>query len=81
MSHGSPVVCSDLPVLREVGGDAALYVEPGSAVGFATAIERLLADPDLRVRLAAAGATRVGLFSWEKTAAEFERQLRIAARA
>ena len=78
MSHGAPVVCSDLPVLREVGGDAAVYVEPGSATALAVEIERVLADPELRASLAAAGSERVALFSWEKTATEFERQLRIA---
>lgn len=79
MSHGAPVVCSDLPVLREVGGDAAVYVEQGSAEAFAAAIERVLGDRELRAALVAAGTERVALFSWEKTTAEFERQLRIAA--
>ena len=78
MSHGAPVICSDLPVLREVGGDAAVYVEPGSAAAFAAAIERLLADSDFRRELAAAGVERARLFSWDKTVAEFERQLRVA---
>jgi glycosyltransferase involved in cell wall biosynthesis len=78
MSHGAPVICSDLPVLREVGGDAAIYVEPGSVEGFASAIERLLADAELRGELAAEGSKRVKLFSWDKTAADFERQLKAA---
>ena len=80
MSHQAPVICSDLPVLREVGGDAAVYVEPGSAPGFAAAIDRVLGDPALRRELADAGGRRVGLFSWERTAVEFERQLRLAIR-
>src|SRR5207245_1810440 len=28
MAHGTPVVCSDIPVLRELAGDAALYFNP-----------------------------------------------------
>jgi glycosyltransferase involved in cell wall biosynthesis len=79
MSHGAPVICSDIPVLHEVGGDAAVYVEAGSAKGFAAALERVLGDAELRQRLVAGGSARVGLFSWEKTATEFERQLRLAA--
>lgn len=79
MSHGAPVVCSDLPVLHEVGGDAAVYVEPGSVEGFAAAIEQLLADPDRRQQLTLAGADRARLFSWDRTAVEVERQLRSAA--
>ena len=30
MASGLPVMASDLPVLREVGGDAALYFDPRS---------------------------------------------------
>ena len=49
-----PVVCSDLPTLRAVAGDAATYVRPDAdGVAFAAAIERRLAtDPvaDLRRR-------------------------------
>ena len=29
MARGVPVACSDLPVLREVAGDAAVYFDPG----------------------------------------------------
>jgi len=53
-ARGVPVVCSDLPTLRAVAGDAATYVRPDAdGVAFAAAIERRLAtDPvaDLRRR-------------------------------
>ena len=78
MSHGAPVLCSDLPVLREVGGDAAAYVEAGSAPALACAIDTLLQDPAQRERLAAAGQDRVALYSWSSTAAVFDRELRRA---
>jgi glycosyltransferase involved in cell wall biosynthesis len=38
LAHGTPVVASDLPVLREVLGDAARYVPPGDAAALAAAL-------------------------------------------
>ncbi len=62
MASGTPVVCADEPALREVGGDAAVFVPAGRV---ADGIERALAD---RERLVAAGLARARLFSWEETA-------------
>ena len=43
MARGVPVACSDLAVLREVAGDAAVWLDPGAppsiAQGFAEAFE------------------------------------------
>ena len=33
LAAGTPAIVSDLPVLREVLGDGALYVQPGDAAG------------------------------------------------
>jgi glycosyltransferase involved in cell wall biosynthesis len=78
MSHGAPVLCSDLAVLREVGGNAAEYVEAGSASALAAAIDALLQDPARREQLVAAGWRRVALYSWSSTAVAFDRALRRA---
>ena len=63
-ARGVPVVCSDLPVLREVAGDLARFVAPGDVEAFASAISSVLASPGdpspLRAR--AAG------FTWEAAA-------------
>jgi glycosyltransferase involved in cell wall biosynthesis len=61
---GVPVVCSDIPVLREVGGDGAVYVERTDAGAVADALFRLLAQPGERRRLTAAGIANVRRFSW-----------------
>jgi glycosyltransferase involved in cell wall biosynthesis len=80
MARGVPVVCSNAASLPEVAGDAALLVTPDDAPGFATALGRLLDDPDLRDRLATAGRARAAEFTWERTAeatrAVYERVLR-----
>lgn len=68
MYAGAPLVMSDIPVLREVGGDAALYVPPDDAGAWADALERLLGDPDLRRELARRGRERRHAFDWHRTA-------------
>lgn len=79
MARGCPVLCSDLPVLREVGGDAAAYVDSTDAAALADGIRALLADPARRDAMAAAGRARASEFTWERTAdgvlASFERAL------
>lgn len=37
---GVPVVCSDIPVFREVGGDAPEYLDPLDGLGWLASIER-----------------------------------------
>jgi glycosyltransferase involved in cell wall biosynthesis len=38
LSVGIPVICSDLPVLREVGGEAPDYLDPLDGPGWKAAI-------------------------------------------
>jgi len=47
---GVPVVASELPVLREVLGDCATYVDPQSADSIADGVIRALSDESLRRR-------------------------------
>jgi len=46
MACGTPVLASDIEVLREVGGSAASYVPPGKAYDWAAAILGLLDERD-----------------------------------
>jgi glycosyltransferase involved in cell wall biosynthesis len=65
MARGVPVACSDLPVLREVAGDAAVYLDPRDPASIAAALGRALAgDEGRRV----AGLERASHFSWRATA-------------
>jgi glycosyltransferase involved in cell wall biosynthesis len=57
MRGGRAIVASDLPVLREVGEGVVEFVDDVDS-GVA-AVERLIADPDLRARLGDAAAGRV----------------------
>lgn len=70
MSRGCPVICSDLPVMHEVAGDAARYIDPGDAASIAEGITALLADPAERSRRSAMGLEQARRFGWERTTAE-----------
>lgn len=68
MAAGAPLVCSDIPVFREVAADAALFVPPADDDAWARALADVLSDPDRARALAARGAARVRAFSWRNTA-------------
>jgi glycosyltransferase involved in cell wall biosynthesis len=46
LACASPVVASDLPVLREVGGEAVIYAPLGNLDAWTTAVERVLDSPE-----------------------------------
>lgn len=48
MAWGTRIVASDIPVLRETLGQHAEFVEPGSALDAASAIDKILTEPDDR---------------------------------
>ena len=62
MASGTPVVAVPDPALREVAGDAAIFVEEGE---LADGIRRALAE---RERLVVAGLDRARTFTWRATA-------------
>jgi alpha-1,3-rhamnosyl/mannosyltransferase len=51
-----------------VAGDAALYFDPLDVPAMTGAVERLLADSELRERLATRGREQAARFTWERTA-------------
>lgn len=67
---GVPVIASRGSSLEEVGGGAALYVDPENVSEIARAIEQLLNNEQLRATLIKAGQERVKQFFWEKCARE-----------
>lgn len=68
MSHGLPIVASDIPVNREVTGGAALFFDPTSLDSIGQMILKLLHEPALRQTLAKACRERAALYSWKKSA-------------
>jgi glycosyltransferase involved in cell wall biosynthesis len=76
---GIPVLSSNVSSLPEVAGDAAVLVDPGDVDAVAAALSELVADPDLRASLSAAGVARAARFTWEATARATATVLRGAA--
>jgi len=70
MACGTAVVATDIPAFVEVAGDCALYAAPSDRGAMTDALARLLREPMLRERLAAAGLARSARFSWHRTALE-----------
>jgi glycosyltransferase involved in cell wall biosynthesis len=77
MMLGTPVVTSKTSSLPEIGGDAALYVDPHDVGDIARAIRTIAADADLRAELSRRGLEQAKLFSVaryrERVAALYER--------
>jgi glycosyltransferase involved in cell wall biosynthesis len=67
MAHGRPVVASGVGGLLDlvVNGETGIVVEPGNVPALRAALQRLLADRELRRRMGEGGRQRAAeLFSW-----------------
>jgi glycosyltransferase involved in cell wall biosynthesis len=67
MALGTPVVASDIPIFREIGGVAALYAPATDAVAVAAAI-RTLEDPVEWLARSEASRVQAAKFSWDRSA-------------
>ncbi|MDP3759111.1 MAG: glycosyltransferase family 1 protein [Ramlibacter sp.] len=65
---GCPVVASGVTSIPEVGGDAALYVDPESVDELAAAMLSVINDSSLRESMIAKGRARAGQFGWDRVA-------------
>jgi glycosyltransferase involved in cell wall biosynthesis len=73
MACGAPFVGSNATSIPEVVGDAGLLADPRDAEALAAALVRVLEEPGLAEELRRRGLERAREFTWERTAAEFER--------
>ena len=81
-SAGCALVLGDIPSLREVGRDAALFVPPDDDEALAAALRRLIADGALRAELGARARVRARGYTPVRMAAAYSRlYARLAARA
>jgi len=67
MAAGTPIVVSDIPIFREIGGDAAMYAEVDSPHDFARAI-RDLNTRERWSRRSADSLEQAAKFSWAHSA-------------
>ena len=68
MACGTPVITSGLTSLPEVGGDAAIYVDPLKTKEICEEIKSTLSDEAKRFKMSEKGLTRSNQFSWEYSA-------------
>jgi glycosyltransferase involved in cell wall biosynthesis len=68
LACGTPVVASDLPALREVGGQAVVYCSVGDIDSWIASVTQLLNERKLDLQQwserRAAGITQAAKFSW-----------------
>ena len=68
MARGLPAVAGRVGAMPELAGEAAVLVDPEDVDAIAAGLEKVLSDPALRTRLAAAGRERATGFTWRRSA-------------
>ena len=69
-SNNCPVVCSDIPVFREVADRAAEYFDPNNPDSLVESLNRVLFSDFIRNDLINKGKQRLKFFDWMKCALE-----------
>jgi glycosyltransferase involved in cell wall biosynthesis len=68
MACGIPVITSNTSSMPEISGDAAIFVDPDQPKELTFAMNHLLSDEKLRLKLREAGFKQAAKFSWQKMA-------------
>ena len=71
MSLGTPVITSNQSSMPEVGGDAAILIDPHSPEAISVGMERLYIDRALREQCIERGFVQAARFSWTRSAREY----------
>lgn len=70
MAMGLPIACSERGPMPEVLQDGGVYFDPEDPLSIADAIERIVLDRDLRIRIAERAREISSNFSWQRSADE-----------
>ena len=70
MAAGLPVVCSNIPTLKEVYDNAALYFDPNDPQDIAEKINQIVSDSKIRSGLIDSGLQQVKKYSWHQMVQE-----------
>lgn len=81
MGSGLPIACSDRVGLPEILRDGGVYFDPEKPTTIASAIRRLVDEPELRFGCAARAHRYAGEYTWERAAEEMYGFLEDIARA
>lgn len=64
MAAGLPIIASDIPVNRELGGDTMLYFDPFDYIKLADSIKSLISDANLKSTMSLRSLQRSKDFAW-----------------
>ena len=70
MAVGTPVICSDIPVFREVYDQAAIYFDSRDSKDLTEKVQLIIHNSELRVKMIKKGLEQSKKYSWEKMAKE-----------
>jgi glycosyltransferase involved in cell wall biosynthesis len=73
MAAGVPVIVSNRGALPEVVDEAGLFMDPDDVESLTSALDRMLADSNLRASCARRGLDRARHFTWTQTARDVRR--------
>jgi glycosyltransferase involved in cell wall biosynthesis len=79
LACGAPLVVGNRGSLPEIGGNAAIVVDPLEQDVIATALERVLTDPALSAELRERGPRRAAQFDWVSAGRVTRRTLEASA--
>ncbi|MGD0962232.1 MAG: glycosyltransferase family 1 protein [Methylomonas sp.] len=68
MSQGCPILAADIPAVKEVCGENALYFDPRQPRQLANCLQEIMSNPNLRQELSVKGIARAAQFTWEQGA-------------
>ncbi len=81
LACGLPVVCSDIPPLRETADGCAAFFDPASETSMLSALRTTLENNELRAKRVAAGLERAKAYTWKRAAEKTLRVFLEASRA
>jgi len=73
MKSEVPIICSDIEIFKEIGGDSALYFKAGNHKDLFEKLKILINDSDLRKKLIKLGKKNVKRFNRNNFLKEFEK--------
>ena len=79
MRCGTPVILSNTTSLPEIGGSAAIFVDPDNITGISDAMEKVIYDNKLRSAMIEKGITESQKFTWDNCAESVWKSIKLAA--
>jgi glycosyltransferase involved in cell wall biosynthesis len=80
MRCGTPVILSNTTSLPEIGGTAAILVDPDDINGISNAMEKVVYDSNLRTSMVETGIIESQKFTWDNCAESVWNSIKMAAR-